>query len=209
MQEEIAVKKTVFMIVLALCASALLAQVVVNQPPPAPPSGQTAAAPAGNPLVAEARQAYNSVKTNLTGMAAKMPPENYDFKPVADIRTFGELMAHIADTQTMYCSSAAGQQKRGDAASKKSKADIVAALTASFAECDAAWDGTNDANAGVMVGGGRMQRSRLGMLIGNTIHDNEEYGYGSVYLRLKGVVPPSSDRGAMGGGMGAGRGPGR
>lgn len=193
-------KKIAVTIVLTLCAGALMAQVPVN---PAP-----AAAPAGNPLVAEARQAYNTAKTNLTNMAAKMPPENYEFKPVADIRTFGELMAHIADTQITYCSMASGQQERGDAASKKTKDDIVAALKASFDKCDVAWDGTNDANASAMVGGGRMQRSRIGMLIGNTIHDNEEYGYGSVYLRLKGVVPPSSDRGAMGGGAG-GRGPGR
>jgi hypothetical protein len=176
---------------LAPCLSAA-AQVPVNAP----------AAASSNPLVAEARQAYNQIKTNLQNMAAKMPPESYDFKPVPEIRTFGELMAHIADTQTRTCSALHGQARSGDAASKKTKDDLVAALKASFDECDAAWDATTEANAFQMAGGGRMQRSRLATLINNTVHDNEEYGYGAVYLRLKGIVPPSSERGGMGGGMG-------
>jgi uncharacterized damage-inducible protein DinB len=170
---------------LALGASALYAQ--------------GSAAPAGNPAVTEARQAYNQIKTNWTGLAAKMPAESYDFKPVPEIRSFGELVAHVADAQMNYCSTAAGQAKRGDAATKKTKDDLVAALKASFDECDAAWEGTTEANAMQLMGGGRMQRSRLGTLINNTTHDNEEYGYGAVYLRLKGIVPPSSDRSGMGG----------
>ena len=136
-------------------------------------------------------------------MAAKMPPENYDFKATPDVRTFGALIAHVADTQMRTCAGVLGEQKTVDAASKTAKNDLVAALQASFAECDAAFDGTNDSNAQQLVGGGRMQRSRLGSLISSVvIDDNEEYGYMSVYLRLKGVVPPSSDRsGGMGGGM--------
>jgi hypothetical protein len=84
-----------------------------------------------------------------------------------------------------------------DAASKTAKADIVAALKSSFDFCDAAWEATTDANATDTVGGGRMQAARLTILMRNTIHDNEEYGYLAVYLRIKGVVPPSSDRPAM------------
>ena len=66
----------------------------------------------------------------------------------------------------------------------------MAALAASFAECDAAWDSVTDANAAEMVG----QRSRLGTSILDVIHSNEEYGYMAIYFRLKGIVPPSSDR---------------
>jgi hypothetical protein len=87
-----------------------------------------------------------------------------------------------------------------DAASKTAKDDLVAALKASFAECDAAWDATTEANALSMIAGRGGQRSRLGSLIAiSVIHNNEEYLYGSPYLRLKSVVPPSSDRGGMGG----------
>jgi len=165
-------------------------------------------AQAGNPLIAEAKAAYTTIKNNLTAMAAKMPPESYDFKATADVRSFGATIAHIADTQMRTCASVMGEQKTVDAASKTAKDDLVKALAASFAECDAAFDATNDANAQQAVGGGRMQRSRLGSLISSVVvHDNEEYGYLSVYMRLKGVVPPSSDRsGGMGGGMGRGAG---
>jgi uncharacterized damage-inducible protein DinB len=160
------------------------------------------AAQAGNPLIAEAKQAYTSIKNNLTAMAAKMPPENYDFKATPDVRTFGATIAHIADTQMRTCAMIVGEQKTVDAASKTAKNDLVAALQASFDECDAAWNTINDSTAQQLVGGGRMQRSKLGSMVASVIvHDNEEYGYLSVYLRLKGVVPPSSDR-SMGRGMG-------
>jgi uncharacterized damage-inducible protein DinB len=154
----------------------------------------------GNPALPETRQAYNQIKNNLIAMAEKMPAENYDFKPTPEMRSFGALMGHIADAQTRTCSNINGQMKNADAASKTSKDDLVAALKASFAECDAAWDATNEGNAMSMIAGRGGQRTRLSTLVGITVvHNNEEYGYGSPYLRLKGVVPPSSDRGNMGG----------
>jgi uncharacterized damage-inducible protein DinB len=163
------------------------------------------AAQAGNPLIAEAKQAYTSIKNNLTAMAAKMPTENYDFKATPDVRSFGATIGHIADTQMRTCTMIVGEQKTVDGASKTAKNDLVAALQASFDECDAAWNSINDSTAQQLVGGGRMQRSRLGSMIASVIvHGNEEYGYLSVYLRLKGIVPPSSDRGAMGAGRGMG-----
>jgi hypothetical protein len=89
-----------------------------------------------------------------------------------------------------YCSTSRGAHKRGDAASKTAKADLVAALAASFAQCDATWDSITDANATEMAG----QRSKLGTLILDVVHSNEEYGYMALHFRLKGIVPPSSDR---------------
>ena len=145
-----------------------------------------------NPLIAESKRAYTAIKTNLTKAADKMSDENYGFKASPEIRTFGALIAHIADTQMRTCAAVKGEQKQADAASKTAKADLVAALKASFDECDAAWDSITDANAGEMLGG-RAPRSKLGTLIYATTHDNEEYGYLAVYMRLKGVVPPSSE----------------
>ena len=187
-------RKTVLTILaISLGAVALNAQVVPVQ----------TAAEAGNPLVTESKSAYTSIKTNLTAMAAKMPAADYGYKATPDVRTFGAVIAHVADTQMRTCASVVGEQKTVDAAGKTTKDDLVKALAASFAECDAAFDATNDSNAQMMVGGGRMQRSRLGSLINSVIvHDNEEYGYMSIYLRLKGVVPPSSDRPMGRGGMG-------
>src|SRR5580658_10691994 len=80
-----------------------------------------------NPLIAETKQAYTSIKGYLTRAATAMPEENYSFKPTPDIRTFGALMAHIADHQTRFCSAARGAAKKGDP-TLTAKADLVAAL---------------------------------------------------------------------------------
>ena len=122
------------------------------------------------------------MKGYLTRAAAAMPEEDYSFKPAPDIRTFGALLGHIADHQMSYCSTARGAHKQGDAASKTTKADLVAALAASFAECDAAWDSVTAANATEMVG----QRSKLGTLILDVVHGNEGYGYMAIYFRPEG-----------------------
>ena len=143
-----------------------------------------------NPVIAETKGAYNSVKGYLTRAAAAMPEEDYNFKPTPDVRTFGALLAHIADHQVRYCSAARGAARQTDFLSKTAKADLVDALAASFKECDAAWESLTDANATEMMG----QRSKLGTLILDVVHSNEEYGYMSVYFRVKGIVPPSSDR---------------
>ncbi|MGO9255049.1 MAG: DinB family protein [Bryobacteraceae bacterium] len=143
-----------------------------------------------NPVIAEMKQSYTTEKGYLTRAAAAMPQENYSFKPTPDIRTFAALLAHIADHQTRFCSTAMGTPKQGDAESKTSKADLVAALAASYAVCDAAWDSITDANATEKVG----QRTKLGTLLVDVIHSNEEYGYMAIYFRLKGIVPPSTDR---------------
>jgi uncharacterized damage-inducible protein DinB len=149
---------------------------------------------AQNPLSTEAKQAYNNIKNNLTRAAEKMPDDAYEFKASPDIRTFGALIAHVAQSQMGTCSAVNGAMKKSDAASKTAKADLVTALKDSFAECDKAFDSLTDANATQMIKGQRGERSRLGMLVGVITHDNEEYGYLAVYMRVKGVVPPSSDR---------------
>lgn len=148
---------------------------------------------AGGSLVTEAKGYYTAIKTNLMRMAEKMPAENFDFKPVPEIRSFGETIAHLADSQARTCAGVLGEQKSVDAAAKKTKDELAAAFKTSFDICDAAWDGTTDANASQAAG----RRTRLGTLIYNTGHENEEYGYLAVYMRLKGIVPPSSDRGGM------------
>ena len=149
---------------------------------------------AQNPLSTEAKQAYTNIKRNLTGAADKMPDDAYNFKASPDIRTFGALIGHVAQSQLGTCSAVNGAMKKSDAGSKTAKADLVAALNESFAECDKAFDSLTDANASEMIKGPRGERSRLGMLVGVITHDNEEYGYLAVYMRLKSIVPPSSDR---------------
>ena len=149
-------------------------------------------AQAADALSMEAKQSYNQIKTNITKMAEGMPEENYSFKATPDVRTFGALIGHIADAQMGTCSAVNGEMKQLGASSKTSKADLVAALKQSNDECDKAFAAMTDENAVQMVKTRRGERSRLGTLMGIVVHDNEEYGYTAVYMRLKGITPPSS-----------------
>jgi uncharacterized damage-inducible protein DinB len=149
-------------------------------------------------LATEAKQAYNAVKNNILKSAEKMSEENYAFKPTPEIRSFAEVLDHVADAQMRTCAAVAGDEKTVSAMGKTSKADVMAALNAAFAECDKAYDSLTDANLSESIKTGRGQRSKLGALVGNTTHDNEQYGIMTVYMRLKGIVPPSSDRSSTG-----------
>lgn len=150
---------------------------------------------AANPFIDEAKQGYTQIKTNIMKAAEKMPESAYNFQPTPEERTFGALVGHIADAQTRICSSASGEMKPATAGKLTAKADLVAALKASFAVCDAAMEAVNDENAMSKVSFmGRGERTKLGTLIYNIGHDNESYGTMAVYLRLKGIVPPSSEK---------------
>jgi hypothetical protein len=151
------------------------------------------AQPAAPTPSAEIKQGYNGIKNNLTKAAEKMPEELYSFQATPDVRTFGALIAHIADSQTRTCNAILGEPKSGTAGSKTAKADLVAALKESFADCDKAYDSLTDANATQVLKFGQREATRLGALVRNVIHDNEEYGYLAVYMRLKDIVPPSSE----------------
>ena len=168
---------------LAFSAAPLLAQA------PAP-----AQAPPQAPSVPDAiRQTYNIVKGNLLKAADKMPEDGYAFKPTLEQRSFGGWIAHVADAQTATCSRALGAPKTPSAGSKTTKADLVAALKDSFDTCDAAYASLTDANGSEPVQSFRGPTPRLASLAYNVAHDNECYGAIAVYLRLKGIVPPSSE----------------
>jgi len=145
------------------------------------------------PFIGELKQFYTIRKGDLLKAADRMPAEDYDFKPTPQVRTFAQLLAHVIDAQMGFCSAAKGQPRKIDAASKTSKADLVAALKTSFDECDSAFALMTDARGAEMIKAGGGERSKLGTLLYATLHDNEEYGYLAMYLRLKGLVPPSTD----------------
>ncbi len=154
---------------------------------------QTSQAPNPNPLSADAKSMYTAVKNNLIKMAEKMPEEHYGFKATADIRTFGQLIGHVADSQARTCSAVNGEPKNLNASAMTSKADLVAALKESFSLCDKSFDALTDAKAPETIAMGQRQSTRIGALLRTVSHSNEEYGYMAVYMRLKGIVPPSSE----------------
>lgn len=147
-----------------------------------------------SPLSSEAQQSWTRTKNNLIAAAEKMPEEHYAFKPAPESQSFKDLVAHTADSAMRTCSTFNGEAKQGGAAAKTAKADLVAALAAGLAECGKAYGSLTDAKATEMIAGRGGQRSRLGTLYGNTIHMEHEYAQMAVHLRLKSVVPPSSER---------------
>jgi len=152
-----------------------------------------------DPLSAEVRFTYSTIKNNLVKLAEKMPAENYSFRPTPEVETFGRRVAHIADAHMSVCTGLNGERKPLGAASKTAKAELVAALKESFAYCDGVFDAMTDARGRETVSsrlGGPFPpeptRSRLATLYNLVRHSNEMYGYMAVYLRLKGIVPPTS-----------------
>ena len=149
-------------------------------------------------LVAEAKFPWTVVRDNLLKMAEKMPAENYSFRPVPDIETFGQRVAHIAGANLRICQGVSGQQKPFTAPSVTSKPELVATLKAASA-CDYAFDSLNDTTAMDRIDshlGGPFpptpMRTKLATLNNLVRHSNEVYGYMCVYLRLKGIVPPAA-----------------
>jgi len=143
---------------------------------------------------AELKGFYTGIKNNMMKAAEKMPEEDYSFKASPDVRTFGALIAHVADVQARTCAGIGGATAPPSAGTKTAKADLVAALKTSFDLCDGVISSLSDEDATKTVSLGRGgARTRLGALWGTMAHSDEEYGYLAVYMRLKGIVPPSSE----------------
>jgi len=157
---------------------------------PAVPSGPTGPA-------AEVQRSYAALKANILKAADKMPAEDYAFKPTPEVRTYARVVNHISEAQLRSC-GAANHTTPADAAKvppeTADKAAIVEALKASFAECDKAFASLTDANLGEMFDLGQTKRSRVGLMWGTVSHDNEQYATLALYMRLKGLVPPSSEK---------------
>jgi uncharacterized damage-inducible protein DinB len=150
---------------------------------------------AQNPLSSDLKNSYNGVKGTLTKAADEMSEADYSFKASPMERTYGEIVGHIADVQFALCGNAKGEQKKSDSSGKTSKADLTAALKASFDYCDGVYDSMTDADAATKVTMfGPNKATKLAVLNFNISHDNEMYGQMVVYLRIKGLVPPSSQR---------------
>jgi uncharacterized damage-inducible protein DinB len=152
----------------------------------------------GSSIPSELQGNYARLKANILKAADKMPAENYSFKPTPDIRTYARVVNHVTEAQLHICGAANNTDPSALAkvpSETADKAAVVEALKASFAECDKAYAGLTDANMTEMLQAGPMgKRSRLGLLWGNVAHDNEQYATLSLYLRLKGLVPPSSEK---------------
>jgi len=146
-----------------------------------------------NPFSDDARQTSALIKTILLKPADKMPPEAYAYRSVPPVRTFAEMIAHVVDAQFRMCAVVKGEPMTSKAASKTTKAELVPLLKASFDYCDPVYASMTDAAGAAKVRWARWDMSKLGLLNWNISHDNEMYGIIGAFLRLKGLVPPSSE----------------
>lgn len=154
----------------------------------------TAAPVSADPYSTFVKTAYGLVKNNLLLSAEKVPEEDYSFKPTDAVRSYGQIIGHVADAQYMFCSMATGEKNPAPniEKTKTTKADLVAALKDAFAYCDAAYGSMTDTSGTQMVKLFGMDMPKLGVLIINNMHDMEHYGNLVTYMRMKNIVPPSS-----------------
>jgi hypothetical protein len=151
-----------------------------------------------NPITQALRDAWASAKTNIRKSADVMPEAKYGFKPVEGVRTFGALLAHVAGASYEFCAAAKGEKtphaEDEFEKSAKTKAEIVKALDGAIAYCDEIYKTLDDASAAQVVNGafGGPKGPRAAALFGNTGHFQEHYGNIVTYLRINGLVPPSS-----------------
>jgi uncharacterized damage-inducible protein DinB len=149
-----------------------------------------------NPLSIWNKVAYARVKDILMRSAQKMPEENYGFKPVDTVRSYGQIVGHVADAQYLFCSIALREKNPGldIEHTKTTKADLIAALNTAFVYCDKAYDTMTDATAVQMIKLFGSDAPRISALTVNNMHNLEHYGNLTTYLRTKGIVPPSSEQ---------------
>src|SRR5882724_564730 len=142
----------------------------------------------------DTKMIYGMAKTNVLKAAEKMPEASYAFKPSNDVRSFGEIVGHVADAQYLFCSAVKAEQHPSTVEkTKTTKADLVAALKEAIAYCDGAYDSITDANGADKVKFFGSDRSKIGVLEFNNAHTMEHYGNIATYMRIRGFIPPSSE----------------
>jgi uncharacterized damage-inducible protein DinB len=152
-----------------------------------------------NPFSTFNKHAYARVSDILLRSAEKMPEENYTFKPTDAVRSYGQIIGHVADAQYLFCSKALGE-KNPDLKIEQtttSKAGLIAALKDAVAYCNKAYDGMTDASGAQTVPLFGGDTPKLDVLTVNNMHNMEHYGNLVTYMRIKGIVPPTSEQAAM------------
>ena len=172
---------------------------------PSVSAAQTSDSGAGAALTPSTAASVNNmhltIRRNLIEAAGAMPAADYSFKPTPQVRSFAELLGHVAFANYYFCSMAKGEPIPTTVNFERTVTDkpgVVKALGDALTYCDGVFKETTDANANQLVKiagpGGSGQSTRALVLMFNTTHNNEHYGNVILYLRLKGIVPPSTAR---------------
>jgi uncharacterized damage-inducible protein DinB len=162
------------------------------------PAAQAQGAAGANAVSGAIQAQWGTVKGYMQRSAELMPEANYGFRPVDSVRTFGQILAHVAGANYVFCAAAKGEKApHGEGDFEKSattRAQIIKALNESLAYCDTAFKPLTDRTAAepIEMPFGMGKSSRAGALIMNIGHLNEHYGNLVTYFRIRGMVPPSS-----------------
>lgn len=157
--------------------------------------GVNVAAQAPNPLIEGIKSQYGVVKGYLAKTIEKVPEDILAFKPTPEVRSFGQIVGHVADAQFQICAAAIGEKppQSGIEKSATTKAALSKALAESTAYCDKALAGMTDKQGMEPVKFFFPNQTRALVMSFNVSHDFEHYGNLVTYMRLKGIVPPSSE----------------
>jgi uncharacterized damage-inducible protein DinB len=156
-------------------------------------------AAAQSKAMAEALDRMNAnVALNVVEAAEKMPAGDYAFQPAPDktVRSFGGFVGHIANANFGYCSRVKGEPNpnKENFEQVSDKAKLVAGIKAATAYCAPVYKAQSDASLSEMITMGQAQQPKGQVLVQNISHNNEHYGNLVTYMRLKGLVPPSTER---------------
>jgi len=143
---------------------------------------------------ASVKATYETVKGYITKAAAQVPEDKYKYQPTPQVRTMGQLFGHIANSSRMICGTSSGMAapQAADAEKLATKAELQKALADAFSFCDHALSMISPANANEAVNLFGTTHSRIGGLAFNNAHLFEHYGNIVTYMRMNGMVPPSS-----------------
>jgi uncharacterized damage-inducible protein DinB len=180
-------KPTVMAFLMLIASSPLRAQTPTHQGLTSQPN-QTDSA-----LTAETRQVFQSILANILKAAQQMPEQSYRFKPASDARTFGELLAHIANVQTTLCADINGHPQAHSGTQQQSKEKTIKDLEASTGECDIAFGELSAENMSKRVQTPAGQLTHLAALMYIITHASDAYGQLTVYPRLNHLAPPTTD----------------
>jgi uncharacterized damage-inducible protein DinB len=135
---------------------------------------------------------WENIRNNIVKSVEAVPEDKYDYRPVPGVRSFRELFLHIADENYFFMGRVSGE-KAGASGTPKTRAEIVKALNDSYDYGAKILDGMTDEKAVEMVPGpGGRQMQRWAIALANIADNMDHYGNLVVYMRLNGIVPPSS-----------------
>jgi uncharacterized damage-inducible protein DinB len=148
-----------------------------------------------NPFASFAKRTYGRVKQILLRSAEQMPDHAYDFKPTPAVRSFGQILGHVADAQYLFFSFVLIEKmpRAEIERTKTCKGDLIVALRDAFTYGERAYDGITDRSAVELVNVFGGSAPKLLVLELNNNHLAEHIGSLNIYLRMNNIVPPNSE----------------